>query len=346
MRLRPALRALGARWRHPALWLGAVGLPALQAVPLAFVPLSGPFVNLPVRSMLLAASLQWCLSVLLAALPFQWTGDDRPQTGFVRGFLQWSLMELLILVGLLPLLPRGLPPRQLGILTGLLGAGAMVNLILLLLLNWILVRGETEDAEVREAEARAQAAERLVARQTLSPRTIHSTLEALLAETDPAQLERGLVDLAVLFRTRLMLQAQATVPFAQERTLVEQLLQVLQRAGRLPAHLDRAWSPEAEGCPIPSLVVVQMVEILVDLLESCPVHELSLTAHRVGDVLVVGFAWAGREGCDLLQRLERHPDLGALEQRLAGAALLREPLSMEREGGRARVSMRISEVRP
>lgn len=346
MRLRPALRALGARWRHPALWLGAVGLPILQAVPLAFVPLSGPFVNLPVRSMLLATSLQWCLSVLLAALPFQWTGDDRPQTGFLRGFLQWSLMEVLTLAVVLPFLPWGLPPRQLGILTALVGAGSMVNLFLLLLLSWILVRGETEDAEVREAEARAQAAERLVARQTLSPRTIHSTLEALLAETDPARLENGLVDLAVLFRTRLMLQAQATVPFAQERALVEQLLQVLQRAGRLPALLNRTWSPEADGCSIPSLVVVQIVEILVDLLETCPVDQLSLSAHRVGDVLEVSIAWEGREGCDLLNRLECHPDLGALERRLADAALLREPLSLEREGSRARVRLRIPEVRP
>ncbi len=346
MRLRPALRALSARWRHPALWLGAVVLPLVQAVPVAYVPLSEPWTHLPVRQMLTAASLIWCLSVLLAGLPFQWTGDDRPQSKFLRGFFQWLALEVLLIALGLACLPWNLAPRDAGMTFGIVVAGMSANLFLILLLNWLLVRAETEDAEVTEAEQRARAAERLVARQTLSPRTIHATLSNLLEEAHPHHLERGLVDLAVLFRTRLMLQSLPMVPFAQERGLVEQLLQVLQRTGRLPKQLHQSWGPDTDGLSIPSLAVVQVVEILADLLETCPLESLILTGHRMDALFEICLQWRGEHSGALLNRLEAHPDFQALERRLAGAAFLREPLSLERSEGGGCLRLCLPVVRP
>jgi len=345
MKLRPALRAMGRRWRHPGMWLGAVALPLVQGLPLAITPLAAPWAELPIRPALLVVTFHWALSILVVGFPFQWTGDDRPQAGFWRGLAQWTLLELLLVLPLLPLLPWHLDAHRSGVLFGILVGAGLTNGILLLVLNWILVRAETEGAEVSEAERRAKAAERLVARQTLSPRTIHHALDALQSEPEARRLEQGLVDLAVLFRNRLMLQAQPVVSFAQEQELLELLLKVLARTGRFPA-VTQHWPAELATRPVPSLALVQVVEILADLLETCPVAALSLSGARFKGMLELRVSWHGGMGCDLLARLERHPEFMALERRLSGAALLREPLSTEGDGTRACVRLRIPEVAP
>lgn len=249
MKLAPAYHALKRRWRHPAFWLGA-SLPLLQSIPMFWLkPLASqkelPF---PLAPVLVVVSVNWILSIAFLGLPFQWTGDDRPQAGFWRGYAQWLLLQIPQIGVLLAAISLGASTsREMSYLASVGISTGVSNGIWLVVISWIVVRAETQSREVQEAEGRARGAAQMVHRNTLSPRLIHDALHRLLGLRDPIQLERGLVNLAVLFRSRLVAQSQDVVPFSKERELAESLLATSPRFADVQCH----WAPEAENhtCP-------------------------------------------------------------------------------------------------
>jgi hypothetical protein len=344
MILRDCVRAMRARWRHPALWLGAFGLPAAIIAPLWMTPPPTLAAVLPFRPLTLVLGAFWAASLLLVALPVQWTGNARSQVGFFRGMAQFVALEIPLLVGAALSGRILVPPARMPIFAGMVVGFGFSALLYLAVLNWVVAKGETLEREVLEAETLAQTAERLLHRGSFSPRILFDSLTGFLDESDPRTLEAGLVDLAVLFRTRLVHQRLDMVPFREERALGDLTLKVLARGGWLPARVSTAWDAEAEGRTFPALGLVKVLETAASLrLQS---GDLDLESRAVPGGLEVEVRWTGPEAPALAQALRGDPDLPRLSQRLEAYSSLRDPLSLDGDGQRCALVIRVVEGRP
>ncbi len=345
MLLRDSIRALRVRWHHPATWLGAFVLPALVVIPSANLRLPGLSPDFPWQEITVTLAVYWVLSILILALPVQWTGDERPQAGPLRAFLQWGLLQTTLLAGITWLEARGLEGRQLGIYLGFVVAFAFSGNLFLGILAWVVAKAETQEREIQDAESRAQAAEQMVARGSFNPRILFESLQGLLLERDVQVLERGLVDLAVLFRTQLVAQSQDMIPFREERNHAELLLKVLAHGGRLQNQFHGQWDPAAEDRPFPALGFTRLLEASL----RHPLHAGALTLRMGSRALPTGMevelGWEGPDAEALAKTLQEGPEVEQLAQRLKGFSTLREPVTLEGGQGVWILTLRVVGVR-
>ncbi len=239
------------------------------------------------------------LFMVLVPLPWQWTGDEAPMAGVLRGAAQALPWMAALTLGILLLLgavaPQALPGR--GMVPGMgpgMGPGMSMmergpmhrglrpppeearwlaihpRLWLLglahfsfgLLLGWILAGRERAELQATAAQQAADEAKARALQGQMNPHVLFNAISALteLVREDPVAAERALVSLSDLLRALLEHGSRLRAPLGDERRLVEHHL-ALERL-RLGHRLRETWDwPEAlDALEIPPLMVQPLVE--------------------------------------------------------------------------------------
>lgn len=287
MRASQVLQATWQRTRRPRTWGAALLFGLVWNGTRMVMGLSEPG---PVEALM--PTLWVALFLVLAPLPWQWSGDDAPMAGGLRGPIQalpWMgalTVAVLLLLGTVgPALQppgRGMGPgmaerggshrggrmgprreevRWLPIHPRLwaLGVG---HLCFGLLLGWVLA--DRERAELMAAAARRMAdeAQARALQGQMNPHVLFNAISGLteLVREDPTAAEDALVNLSTLLRALMEHGSRLRAPLGDERRLVESHL-ALERI-RLGHRLVETWDwPEAlDAVEIPPLLVQPLVE--------------------------------------------------------------------------------------
>jgi hypothetical protein len=238
----------------------------------------------------LTPSLWVAFFLVLAPLPWQWTGDEAPLAGVLRGAVQAVPWMAALTLGVLLLLGMagGPPAHGMGPMgPGMMGRGGphmglgprpdlprlfpihprlwllgVAHLCFGLLLGWILA--DRERAELQEASARraADEAQARVLQGQMNPHVLFNAISALteLVREDPVAAEAALVGLSDLLRALLEHGSRLRAPLGDERRLV-QLHLSLERI-RLGHRLQESWDwPESlDALEVPPLMIQPLVE--------------------------------------------------------------------------------------
>jgi hypothetical protein len=276
------IQATWQRMRRPRTWGAALLFGLVWNGTRLLMGMSGPD---PVE--LLAPSLWVALFLVLAPVPWQWTGGETPLASPWRGAVQalpWMAaltLGLLLLLGPAGATPgRGPGPRAGGMERGgpregrrpdtmrrlrihpplwIFGVG---HLCFGLLLGWILA--DRERAEIQETAAlrAAREAQTRALQGQMNPHVLFNAISGLteLVREDPAAAEAALVNLSDLLRALLAHGSRLRVPLGEERRLVELHL-ALERL-RLGRRLRETWDwPEAlDALEIPPLMIQPLIE--------------------------------------------------------------------------------------
>ncbi|MBP1771968.1 MAG: putative two-component system sensor protein [Holophagaceae bacterium] len=321
MRASAVLQATWQRTRRPRTWGAALlfglvwnGTRLLMGLPE------------PTLLDLLSPTAWVALFLVLAPLPWQWTGDDGPMAGTLRGSAQalpWmaalTLGALLLVGAASPPPGRGPGPAGMGMMErGPHRGGPMVprreegrgflvhprlwalgvaHLCFGLLLGWVLA--DRERAEIREAAAHRAANEaRARALQgQMNPHVLFNAISGLteLVREDPAAAETALVNLSDLLRALLDHGSRLRVPLGDERRLVG-LHMALERL-RLGQRLRESWDwPEAlDALDVPPLMIQPLVENALKhgVALALGGGELKVQIRQEGDQLTVRVANTG-----------------------------------------------------
>lgn len=268
------------------------------------------------------------LFLVLAPVPWQWSGDGAPMAGTLRGSVQalpWMVgltLAMLLLIGaaVIPQPPgrgrgpgasaaeRGVPRR--GAAMGLhreanrwvpihprFWALGVAHLSFGLLLGWILAdreRAESQAASARRAAAEAQA--RALQGQ-MNPHVLFNAISGLteLVREDPAAAEAALVNLSDLLRLLLEHASRLRAPLGDERRLVDchMALERLRLGRRLRENWD--WPGGLDALEVPPLLVQPLVENALKHGVSAAVGggDLSVAVSREGDRLRIRVANTG-----------------------------------------------------
>jgi hypothetical protein len=219
--------------------------------------------------------------LLLAPLPWQWTGDGAPRAGLLRGSLQalaWNAAWIAALLGAFALLRQAWPMPDVPVVVRvfmertalprevLFGAATFP---LAFLAGWFVAEKEASDQERREAlavQARSEAALRqaqgAALQAQLDPHVLYNALGGLseLVREDPGRAEAALESLADLYRRITAVGGRAQVPLREERAVLEDqlALEALRLGPRLA--VDWAWPASLDALPVPPLLVQPLVE--------------------------------------------------------------------------------------
>ncbi len=316
MRASAVLQATWQRTRRPRTWGAALLFGLVWNGTRLLMGLPGPGLLEA-----LTPSLWVALFLVLAPLPWQWTGDEAPLASAPRGAAQalpW--MAALTLAVLLLLGAAVGPPPGRG------GPGAMergrqhhapdrpeaprllhlhprfwilgvAHLSFGLLLGWILA--DRERAELQEAAARrtADEAQTRVLQGQMNPHVLFNAISGLteLVREDPVAAEAALVNLSDLLRVLLEHGSCLRAPLREERRLVELHLS-LERL-RLGHRLRESWDwPEAlDSVEIPPLMIQPLVENALKHGVALAVGggELKVQVRRQGEQLFICVANTG-----------------------------------------------------
>jgi hypothetical protein len=322
MRASSVLQATWQRARRPRTW-GAALLFGLVWNG------SRVLMGLPEPSLIevLTPSLWVTLFLVLAPLPWQWTGDEAPLAGALRGAAQALpsmaalTLAVLLLLGAVGGSPpgRGMGPMGQGM--GRMGRGGphpgmarvdetrafpvhprlwllgVAHLSFGLLLGWILA--DRERAELQEASARraANEAQARVLQGQMNPHVLFNAISALteLVREDPVAAEAALVSLSDLLRALLEHGSRLLAPLGDERRLVQLHLN-LERI-RLGHRLRESWDwPESlDALEVPPLMIQPLVENALKHGVSAALGggSLDVRVRREGDQLSVRIANTG-----------------------------------------------------
>ncbi|MCE1228886.1 MAG: histidine kinase [Firmicutes bacterium] len=264
MRLAHALTAIRDRLHRPVYWLVVLGFPALFLAGFLMIPRLATWRGL-VQAMGLL--LFWAGVSFAAPLPWQWSGDDRPLAGWVRGGLQ-ALAYLLFAGGCTAIFLTATGKTRehpVAFWAGLSMSMSFVLAFPLLGIGIVGSRLERAEREAEEARLRAQEVEWMGHRGAFSPHLLFRNLHHLAgtASRDALGTEQGMLDLATLYRRWLMAAEQPLVPFSAERALAEQYLALEKH--RWGANLRVRWvlEPDLDDSPLPSLILLPFLEALL-----------------------------------------------------------------------------------
>lgn len=266
MRLQDTLAQLRSRLGHPLPWVSVAafgGLFGLYGTGALKGGHSGP-----------SAWVVGCGGPLVCAMgygffapmPWQWSGDSKPQASLGRGVVQASAFALLFCLAV-DFLDRalywGLMRTDRGPNFGTLRLFPYVfQAPFLVLVGRFITLAERGDAEKRQAEARLREAQWVLLRAQLSPHVLFNTLNALaeLARRDPEATERAMLDLSELYERMMHHGEQLLAPLAKERQLLDRYLalQALRLGARL--RVDWAWDPGVDAIQVPPLLLQPLVE--------------------------------------------------------------------------------------
>lgn len=295
MNLLEALEACRARLGKSAHWLLVLALPALLA-PILFFSLR----QVTLRGLLQFLSLQliWTLGIFLAALPWQWHAKGRPWVAWVRGILQ-SLVLVVGLALLASLLLSALSAksgdfsaRWAGFALGLM----MPFLMFLLPIGLVGSRIERMEAEAQAARTRAREAQWMSHRGAFSPHLLFRNLNHL-ADVAPGEsrlAEKGLLELAALYRQWLIEAEKPLIPFSSEREITENYLALERR--QWGERLRSRWilDPALEGHLVPPLLFLPLLEAVLSDSQGSEPLSLEFRTTSEGARLVLELQVRGR----------------------------------------------------
>jgi len=290
MRASAVLHATSQQLRRPRTWGAALLFGLVWSG--ARLLLGGPEPGLLEA---LVPALWVALFMVLVPLPWQWTGDDAPMAGVLRGAAQALPWMAALTLGVLLLLgsvaPQVLPGRGMGpgMVPGMgmmergpmhrgmrpppeearwlaihprLWALGLAHFSFGLLLGWILAGRERAELQATAAQQAAAEAKARVLQGQMNPHVLFNAISALteLVREDPVAAERALVSLSDLLRALLEHGSRLRAPLGDERRLVELHL-TLERL-RLGHRLreTRDWPEALDALEIPPLMVQPLVE--------------------------------------------------------------------------------------
>ena len=350
MRAPDVLRLLWARPRQPLAWIAVVTFGGMASLLNASMPMGtaarGPAAQM---TLLLGIGMGALGQGFLSPLPWQWTGDDRPECAWLQGLLQALVAGGAFLVGgrfLDGLLVHALagaghhsPFWRLPPYVYLLQVAAMA------LVGCFIARGERRDGERLAAQSELAQAKEIMLRSQLSPHALFNTLNALaeLARRDPEATERGLLDLSDLYEQMLGMSALRQVTLGEERSFLERYLalQTMRLGDRL--RLEWAWDPALDGIRVLPLILQPLVENAHKYGIACEAGggALRIQARREGGFLNLAVGNTGRPPGP---RRPGGMGLANLEDRLRLAYHGRAALRLERQGDWTLATLHIPEA--
>lgn len=304
MRLQEVIAYEKARIRNPWVWMPVLGLGFLLT--LSVLPLAGAvFKEMKTIGWLSLAFGMFSTSGLvlwLSPAPWLYTGSRGTHAPFLRGAVQSSLFNAgaLVLVGTLQV---GLQVAITGKMDWALASRSMLaGLIQLvpvaMLAGYFITLWERTRIVKEETEKKLREAHWVLLRGQLSPHALFNALNGLaeLVHTDPIAAEKGILDLASLYRILLDHGGKPSSPLREERILVSRYLAV--ESMRLGQRLDVkwAWDESLEDLETPPFLVQPMVENAIKhgIAPSLDGGTLAITLAREGDHLVVRVVNSGK----------------------------------------------------
>ena len=277
---------------------------------------------------------------VLAPLPWRWTGDERPLAPFPRGLIQAAAVNLALVWSALAALPwpvyqamrpgpnmmwRGMMMGESRFGPFLLPLWRMRLLMLGLatfvfgvLLGRVLAVQEVERIRADQAERFAREAQIRALQAQMNPHVLFNTISGLaeLAHEESPATETALVKLADMLRRLLDHSGSAAAPLAQERNLVERLLDLEQFRLGERLRVTWAWDASLEQLLAPPLLLQPLVENAI---------RHGIAPHRAGGSLEIGLAgtpervrvWVANTGQPYREGSPEGVGLSNLRQRLA-----------------------------
>ncbi len=318
-------QATWQRMRRPRTWGAALLFGVVWNGTRLLLGLPGPgFLEL------FTPSVWAALFLVLAPLPWQWTGGESPMAGPLRGaaqavpFMTALTLGVLLFLGAMGadqppghgmgmpmgmgMMGRGGPHRGMGLrpegaswlpINPRLWILGVAHLSFGLLIGWILA--DRERAEIQEAKAKlgADEARAQVLQGQMNPHVLFNAISGLteLVREDPVAAEAALVNLSNLLRALMDHGSRLLAPLGDERRLVGHHL-ALERL-RLGHRLRETWDwPEAlDDLEIPPLMIQPLVENALKhgVSQAVGGGALDVKVQRAGGRLIVRVANTGPE---------------------------------------------------
>lgn len=213
--------------------------------------------------------------IILAPLPWLWTGDKRLQASHLRGFLQalpWNVLWIGGCFGLLEAFGAGITAIPSSIPRLCWGHYeirmqpewmlTLINLPFALLLGWFLADKERIEAMERESRRLADLARTQVLQAQLNPHALFNVLAELteLVYEDQEAAEEALVGLVDFYRHLITHGAACQVPLSEERRLLRRYLGIeeIRLGDRLK--VEWIWPGWADPLELPPLLLEPLVE--------------------------------------------------------------------------------------
>lgn len=272
MRMPEVRLALRARLGRRAPWIiSGLFWAVFAATTLVIYGVHGGLTPLTTLNGLLTPALVSFAYGFLSPLPWQWTGDGRPQAGWIRGSFQSLVFHGLLITALTALsyvlLLQAHSPvlldngQRVGFLPVLLPQ-LLIGSCLMTLIGGIITAGESAHLERLETARRLREAQDVLLRGQLAPHALFNALNGLaeLVRQDPRLAETAILDLSALLREVLRQSSRAWSTLGAERDVAERFLRL--EALRLGHRLEVAWEWDAEldSASVPCLLVQPLVE--------------------------------------------------------------------------------------
>ena len=336
------------RLRSPWVWMPVLGfgllLTLVFAGNLALVP--GIYRPTNFFGALLAAFGLPVLILWLSPAPWLWTRGRATHAPFLKGLLQSGLFAaaFIVLLGIVLVLLSLLSAssaRPVALVA--LGSVLAIWVPTTMLAGYAITHWERTRILKQETEKRLREAHWVLLRGQLSPHALFNALNGLaeLVHTDPPAAERGILDLASLYRALLDHGSRPSAPLRDERSLVSRYLAV--ESMRLGKRLEVrwAWDESLEDLETPPFLVQPMVENAIKhgIAPSLTGGELDIALAREGDDLVLRVANSGKA---LPLLLGSGVGVGNLEARLYLAYGEGASFRLSTEGERTLAEVRIA----
>ncbi|MBK8726433.1 MAG: histidine kinase [Holophagaceae bacterium] len=205
---------------------------------------------------LLSTLLVSATFTFLSAVPWEWTGDERPLAPFGRGLIQATLAALGLQV-IIEVLYRWLGSGEWAFSAASLIFDAAVAIIFVMT-GWIVATYE----HMRRERGSARQAQWALLKSQLAPHLFFNSLNSLseLVRRDPAMAEARLLDLAKLFELLLEHGERSEAPLRDEAELLGHYLAIEQLRFGDRLKVEWNWAEAANEVPAPSLLLQPLVE--------------------------------------------------------------------------------------
>jgi len=338
MRAPELVRQLKTRFRQPYAWIAVATFGGMSSLLNAALFAHTVPPHAAAQVTLLVGIFMGALGHgFLSPMPWQWTGDDAPECGQLRGWLQAFLFCTAFIAGI-----RGLD----GMLTGTFASPgrhsafwALPSPLFVLMVPFMVLvglfinRGERGDRERLMTETELERAKGIMLRSQLSPHSLFNTLNALaeLARRDPEATERALLDLSDLYEQMLRMSPLERVTLGEERAFLKRYLdlQAIRLGDRLKLEWD--WDPTLDVLRVPPLILQPLAENAIKhgIACSAPGGTLRIRARLGGGILSIAI---GNTGLEPGARRAGGTGLKNLEDRLRLAYRGRAAFRLERDG--------------
>jgi sensor histidine kinase YesM len=304
MRIQDVIAYEKARLRSLWVWLPVLGfgmlLTLVSAGTMALVP--GSYHPTTLLSALLGSFGLPVLILWLSPAPWLWTHGRATHAPLLKGLFQSGIFAatfILLLGGLqilLSTITASRSSRPLALLA--LGSALAIWVPATMLAGYFITLWERTRMLKEETEKKLREAHWVLLRGQLSPHALFNALNGLaeLVHIDPVAAEKGILDLASLYRALLDHGGKPSSPLREERVLVSRYLAV--ESMRLGERLEVkwAWDESLENFETPPFLVQPMVENAIKhgIAPSVQGGLLAITLAREGEQLVLRVINSGK----------------------------------------------------